>query len=179
MVSAKQLAANRRNAQHSPGPVTDSGKRRVSVNAIKHGLTIPVELSALGSHLAEVGKLLESDGYNEIDAMELARSILDFERNVQRARDDLLQLENGRPQPINVGAAGQDELRVANSAIRLAMDEDLALTLLERKYLKGIGQISDRFAKKQIRVAEKEFIDSSDRHFRRSVNQLIKKLKNI
>jgi hypothetical protein len=38
MVSAKQLAANRANAQLSTGPRTEAGKRIASMNSIQHGL---------------------------------------------------------------------------------------------------------------------------------------------
>jgi hypothetical protein len=38
-ISPAQLAANRANAQLSRGPVTQPGKRRSSLNAIRHGLT--------------------------------------------------------------------------------------------------------------------------------------------
>jgi hypothetical protein len=37
--SDKQIAANRLNAKRSTGPHTSDGKARVSVNALKHGLT--------------------------------------------------------------------------------------------------------------------------------------------
>src|SRR5437660_10219908 len=37
-LSAKRLAANRRNALRSTGPRTTEGKRRSSTNALKHGL---------------------------------------------------------------------------------------------------------------------------------------------
>lgn len=39
MTSAVQMAANRRNAQHSTGPRTSAGKSRSSQNALKHGFT--------------------------------------------------------------------------------------------------------------------------------------------
>lgn len=38
-ISEKQLAANRRNAQQSTGPVTAEGKQTVSLNGLKHGFT--------------------------------------------------------------------------------------------------------------------------------------------
>ncbi len=39
MSTRKQIAANRRNAQHSTGPQTPEGKAAVRLNALKHGLT--------------------------------------------------------------------------------------------------------------------------------------------
>ena len=39
MITALQLAANRENARHSTGPRTPEGKKRSSLNALRHGLT--------------------------------------------------------------------------------------------------------------------------------------------
>lgn len=38
MTTLKQIEANRRNAQHSTGPITLEGKDKSSLNAVKHGL---------------------------------------------------------------------------------------------------------------------------------------------
>ena len=38
MSSAKQIAANRRNALRSTGPRTDEGRAKCRLNAVKHGL---------------------------------------------------------------------------------------------------------------------------------------------
>jgi hypothetical protein len=44
MLSLKQLAANRANAKKSTGPRTEEGKKRSSLNALRHGLTGQVSL---------------------------------------------------------------------------------------------------------------------------------------
>jgi hypothetical protein len=39
MTSDRQILANRRNSKKSTGPRTESGKKRVRANALKHGLS--------------------------------------------------------------------------------------------------------------------------------------------
>lgn len=38
MASARQIAANRKNAQRSTGPISQAGKTRAAKNALQHGL---------------------------------------------------------------------------------------------------------------------------------------------
>src|SRR4051795_8721600 len=47
MTSLKQIEANRRNARHSTGPITQDGKQRSRQNAVRHGLTAETVISAL------------------------------------------------------------------------------------------------------------------------------------
>src|SRR5262245_8123128 len=47
MATEKQILANQRNAQHSTGPRTESGKRHSRRNAIRHGLTAETVIDAL------------------------------------------------------------------------------------------------------------------------------------
>jgi hypothetical protein len=47
MTSLRQIESNRRNAQKSTGPKTESGKQRASQNAVRHGLTAETVIKLL------------------------------------------------------------------------------------------------------------------------------------
>ena len=47
MTSFRQIAANRRNARKSSGPITEEGKQRSRCNAVRHGLTAETVIGAL------------------------------------------------------------------------------------------------------------------------------------
>src|SRR5438105_7726868 len=47
MTTFRQIEANRRNARHSTGPITQDGKQRSRQNAVRHGLRAETVISAL------------------------------------------------------------------------------------------------------------------------------------
>jgi len=72
-ISAKQLAANRANAQHSTGPRTPEGKRRSAQNARKHGFTASTFAVIRLEELDEVARLRDDliHDYRPVNAQEL------------------------------------------------------------------------------------------------------------
>lgn len=81
MTSPKQRAANKANALKSTGPKSDQGKRRASVNATKHALSLPIDERAFEAELKAVVALIRDDCDSDTQATELAKRIIDFERN--------------------------------------------------------------------------------------------------
>ena len=81
MTSPKQRAANKANALKSTGPKSDQGKRRASLNATKHALSLPIDERAFETELRAVAALIRDDCDSDTQATELAKRIIDYERN--------------------------------------------------------------------------------------------------
>jgi hypothetical protein len=73
MATAKQAAANRRNAAKSTGPRTKSGKARSRRNALKHGLSAE-QVVMLGEDPAAF-EALRDDLYNHYQPETLRRGL--------------------------------------------------------------------------------------------------------
>ena len=87
MISPKQKAANRLNAIKSTGPRTQEGIRSASLNAVKHRLSLPVSEHYFGQEITAVAALVREDCINDNQARELAKRIIDYERNEQFLTD--------------------------------------------------------------------------------------------
>ena len=83
MTSPKQKAANRLNAIKSTGPRTQEGTRKASLNAVKHRLSLPVSGLNFGQEIADVAALVREECTCDSQARELAKRIIDYERNEQ------------------------------------------------------------------------------------------------
>jgi hypothetical protein len=59
MASARQIAANRKNAQKSTGPSSTAGRRQAAKNALRHGLA-SVD-SSCSREIEEIARLLSSE----------------------------------------------------------------------------------------------------------------------
>ena len=85
MASAKQIAANRRNAHKSTGPRSSVGKRRTSRNSYRHGFSASVTSSAERTKWIE--KLARNIAGNSTDVV-----VLQCARDAAQAELDLAQI---------------------------------------------------------------------------------------
>ena len=84
MTSLKQIAANRRNALKSTGPITAQGKARVSRNALRHGLSISANRASVGSaDVEELALLLVGDAASRTE-IDLARAVAAAQLDLDR-----------------------------------------------------------------------------------------------
>jgi len=120
---------NRHNASRSTGPVTPEGKRRASLNALRHGLTgqtvvLPEDdLAAYQKHCAEFHAELKPQGLLEIKA-------------VQTIADTYWRLDRIRAMENNLFA-----LAVQESPLTLASDPIIDCALSQAKSLEASGDL--------------------------------------
>jgi hypothetical protein len=183
MASPKQRVANQLNGLRSKGPKTESGKRRSAVNATRHGLTIQIDASIWAPLLEPLTELLIRDGFSELEARNIARHILDYERNVQYQRERFgLAKEDGEP-ATGADAAGEEELALASALKNIAKTIDARLLQKHLGFDKdGTIELSKFFRQlgnRKIREAERDArqtLRNADRHLRRAANQLVRHL---
>ena len=83
--SARTLA-NRRNARRSAGPKTPAGKARVALNALRHGLAIPVTVDpALGAKIERLARVIAGRDDDPL-RLECASRVAEAQIDVLRAR---------------------------------------------------------------------------------------------
>jgi hypothetical protein len=84
VTSLKQIAANRRNATKSTGPITAQGKARASRNARRHGLSVSVNrASAVAAEIGEFAHQLVGDAASRTE-MDLAKAVAEAQLELVR-----------------------------------------------------------------------------------------------
>jgi hypothetical protein len=130
-----RTAANRRNAARSTGPVTPEGKRRSSLNALRHGLTgqtvvLPEDdLAAYQKHCAQFHAELKPQGLLETKA-------------VQTIADTYWRLDRIRAMENNLFSLGFHEL----SGELSSDDPAIHCALAQAKSLDGRGDLLARLS---------------------------------
>ena len=85
MATDRQIAANRRNGSLGRGPKTSAGKARSSRNALKHGLSIPVNRDkTLRRQIAVLARILAQSEAGNVFGQ--ARAAAEAEFELVRAR---------------------------------------------------------------------------------------------
>jgi hypothetical protein len=132
--SAEQIAANILNAQHSTGPRTDEGKKRSSLNGMRHGLTGQIHITTDAERAA-----LESFTKGIVDS--LAPSDPLESQIAQTIAEDYWRLNRGRAIENNILALGylgedgniiteHDQNHTALAAARTFMENPNAFRLI-------------------------------------------------
>jgi hypothetical protein len=119
MTTARQIHANRANARFSTGPMTKNGKSRVSRNALRHGMNVPVlaefELSKQVENLA-----------HKIAGPEPTDVTLDLARRVAEAQIEIHRIRKIRHELL---ARAEFETTPGNAAAVLSVQTHLLMRL--------------------------------------------------
>ena len=187
MASPKQRAANRVNSLRSTGPRSEEGKARAKLNAIKHGLSLPVDEHVYSREIQNIAALVRADCASDKQAREIAKRIVDFERNEAFLRDF-----DEKAVHREIAAWGFSGARI--SLAQLAQDNrfnkevPVTFTARQRDYkvqLKGKERAEEiKFIEDFLKLIDKSLLHkaraaknsqlSALRYQKRAINQLIK-----
>jgi hypothetical protein len=158
MTNIRQIDANRENAKHSSGPTTPEGKKRSSLNAIRHGFTsqtlilTKAETPLHDRHCREYREEFLPKGKVETD---FVQELADLRWSINRIRaqeTNLLALES---------EADADDLDNALAVANSARENIKTLALLSiyeqrkmRAYEKTLKMLEERQAARKIKERE-------------------------
>ncbi len=193
MVSPRQKKANQANALRSTGPSSADGKRRAKLNATKHGLSVPIDEHLYADQIQAITALIEDECEGTFRALEMAKRIIDFERNEAFLADD--EGAAAAATDLSVWAAAPERMELMRLLQRNQNKLPVEITLTvpqkpkpvtlkgqerreEIKFLKNFLRLQETSLLHKVR-AEKSKLESSLRYQKRSINQLVKGVRII
>jgi len=188
MTSLKQKAANRLNAIKSTGPRTQEGIRSASLNAVKHRLSLPVTEQFFGEEITAVTELVRAECVSDRQAKELAKRIIDFERNEQFLRDfntDEVEAElkawmfcAPRFELIQLAKAHENKQKAWITFTTSNKKPKGKARIEEIKFIEGFMRIQDKTLVGNIK-REKNKQSAVIRYQKRATNQLVKAVHHL
>ena len=189
MPSPRQRAANRANSLKSTGPRTLEGKVKSSLNSTQHGLSLPLNERLFGQSIRAVAELIKCECDDENLAVDLAKRIVDYERNEAYliAFDDSAvkkQLDNWIKDPYR-GALVQlleQHRRKQEVKVSFTTPKKKNLSYKERteemRFIEAFMKLQERVLLNDIRTSDARHA-SSERYQRRAINQLVKGVRAV
>ncbi len=188
MTSVKKRAANHANALRFQASRKKQGLRPVSLNAMKHGLSLPVDEAGFGKEISQIAALIRDECTDLAQAQEMAMRIIDFERNEAFLMQHSSAHIDAQMKAWYLGPY----CAKLNQLLRLHSDKkkvDLAFTTSnlqpkgkersdEIKFIEDFMKIQENSFLSQFRHS-KRLKDSAVRYQKRSLSQLIKCVNSI
>lgn len=188
MTSVKKRAANHANGLRFQASRKKEGLQPVSLNAMKHGLSLPVDEVGFGKEISQIAELIRDECTDLSQAQEMARRIIDFERNEAFLKDHNDAHLDAQMKAWFLGP----HCAKLHQLVRLHRDKkkvDVAFTTsnLQPKGQERTDEI--KFIEDFMKLQENSFLskfrhskrlkDSAMRYQKRSLNQLIKQVNRI
>ena len=188
MTSAKKRATNHANGLHFQASRNKEGLRPVSLNAMKHGLSVSVDEAGFGKEISQIADLIRDECADVSLAQEMARRIIDFERNEAFLRQHSSAHIDAQMWAWYLGPHRKKLLHLEHLH-REKKKVDVAFTTSnlqpkgqertdEVKFIESFLKLQDQSFASQLRH-NKRLKDSAVRYQKRSLNQLIKGVNQI
>jgi hypothetical protein len=188
MTSPKQRAANKANALKSTGPKSDQGKVRSRINATKHALSLPVDETVFSIEIKSVASLIRSDCDSDFQAQELAKRIIDYERNEaflisQRDVDPNAEVRAWAMDPHRFALYGlvqqhENKERVPVTFTTPNKNPKGKERTEEKKFIEDFLKLQDKVLLGKAKT-EQAKLTNSQRYQKRAINQLVKGVRAV
>lgn len=188
MTSAKKRLSNHANGLHFQASHHKKGLRKPSLNALKHGLSLPVDEIKFGKQISQICELIQDECESLAQAQEVAKLIIDFERNEAFLKDhnDAHLSAEIKAWYLSPYCAKLNHL-LALHRDKKSVDLTFTTTNLRPKGKERSEEI--KFIEDFLKIQETSFLsklrrskrikEAAERYHKRALNQLVKAVNQI